>query len=451
MSVNLDNETSKQLKCSICSCYLSVGPITSSNNGYCCGRCHMDDKQASITIFTALAKICKFPCRYDVQGCNMLIPFGNEMEKHEKICLYRTITCPVKCNCDWHGHAKDLLTHCEKKHKENITKSLEFEMDLMKSMETLKIVSYKNRQVLVLDLMYNERRGLIVELSPIVAEEISNKYDLNLTSTDKTNSIELQNNEIEKPAKALYVPTSAMKRLNEKKIFLTFTVHSDMNHSFCITCESKISLYFYSCTFNHYLCGKCYKNKDCGLCKNPLIRKSNHQAMMEKNTIPFGCCNAIYECNFAGTVDKLQQHEKDCFIGKCLVYNCNWYGVLPAFKNHIQEKHSNITKHRQVTLMVNQHNDNAVVNFLSLSDDLFVVETKLQKDEDLLDVTVNSFSATSNKWKVMITLQDNAFFLIGDVVTFKKNFGMDYSCTLRVSVTLLQKYSNFRVVLYHTL
>lgn len=446
MSLLLDVATAKQLKCVTCGCYLSVDPITQCQNGYCCGRCQTDEKNA-IVIFEILAKTFKFPCSYDVHGCEAAAFFGEKMREHENTCQYRSSSCPVTLSCDWRGYAKDVLSHCSEKHAKNVMKSPDLEVDLTKVVEFRVLGEFHRGQVLLLTTNYQPKSGLIVELSPLLAQGLPSKYKLHLSSLDRTKKAELHDNEIVLPAKPLHVRLDVLKSLDERKILLELSVENNISHSLCTACGSNISLHFYTCNRSHYFCAKCYNTGNCTACETPLKRRSNYQKM--KDDVPYGCCNALYECSFSGTSKKLEEHENNCFAGECFVKGCSWNGVRFAFRKHIEEKHHNILKDRELLL-----HHNAVMNFIRLNDYIFVVASKMIEDLDVLQVTVNvitSFPGDFSKWKALITLQGTALSFTSEVVPIKDSCVIDYSSSLSICATLVKKHEKYKIVVFNTL
>lgn len=93
-------EIALSLKCSLCNCYLSVGPIKTSTDGtkFQCGRCNFSDPNITVRSFSyeKLAKFLTFPCIYEY--CQNKIPW-DLVQQHELTCPYRTIQCPFT-DCD---------------------------------------------------------------------------------------------------------------------------------------------------------------------------------------------------------------------------------------------------------------------------------------------------------------------------------------------------------------
>lgn len=449
MSWSVDKETVEYLRCATCGCYLSVGPVTFRQKHYTCGRCNQDAKNV-ITIFMTLAQNCKFPCRYDVHGCSERVLFGEKMSNHEYLCAYRPSSCLMK-HCEWRGCVRDITQHLSENHKESSADTLDFMLNVNEPMQTLKLVNFKNGQLLLLEAVYDEVNGLRIEVSPLLSVGLPSKYNLILTSlsSDTSNTTELKNNEILKPVKGLLVPREMLKRLTDNKILLKFSIENNLKGCVCCVCALPISIYYFVCNLNHAICSKCYENSNCTECNTPFKRRSNYQLMKEVNA-PHACCNAVYECNFAGSLEKLEEHEKDCLYDKCLVRNCSWQGVSTAFIKHIKQKHRDITcRDRELTI----GSKDEINHFICMDDQMFILNTISNNHENLKEITVNlinSYYRDQRKWKVMITLQDNSLLLVGDICQLH-NFTLDRSCSLRICSTLLQNYKNFKATLYHTL
>lgn len=111
----------EKLKCENCEGYLSCAPVfLKDNKTSLCGRCTKPEEGATRNIpYEELAKLVKFPCKYQEKGCSKLVSFS-ECKQHEEACEFHSIICPVVSSgtCEWTGIYNDLLQHCEEKHKD---------------------------------------------------------------------------------------------------------------------------------------------------------------------------------------------------------------------------------------------------------------------------------------------------------------------------------------------
>lgn len=119
------NELVRNFKCSSCSKYLTVPPITlDSNGGNYCGReqCVSDGNRRNLyrnTLYEMAAKTFQFPCSHD--GCVRKIRFN---DKHEESCEYRRVDCPANHvsqtkACYWTGYyGKEMMQHFKDNHSD---------------------------------------------------------------------------------------------------------------------------------------------------------------------------------------------------------------------------------------------------------------------------------------------------------------------------------------------
>lgn len=84
-----------KLKCDLCNGYLSVGPISSNEEKFACGRCNPGWPHN--TIYEQLAQFMLFPCSY----CDEQLAWSS-MEKHESRCRQNVILCPFKYKKNFH-------------------------------------------------------------------------------------------------------------------------------------------------------------------------------------------------------------------------------------------------------------------------------------------------------------------------------------------------------------
>nr|XP_023017929.1 uncharacterized protein LOC111506939 [Leptinotarsa decemlineata]XP_023017930.1 uncharacterized protein LOC111506939 [Leptinotarsa decemlineata]XP_023017931.1 uncharacterized protein LOC111506939 [Leptinotarsa decemlineata] len=108
-----------KITCVLCNKYVTVPPIYVSEDGrkYRCGRCK--DIKCEVNnrclLYENIGKFLKFPCIY--KKCTELISWG-EVEGHEKMCAYRTMTCPIyyNNNCRKQIESENLVSHIKAEH-----------------------------------------------------------------------------------------------------------------------------------------------------------------------------------------------------------------------------------------------------------------------------------------------------------------------------------------------
>lgn len=129
-AINLSDNILENLRCYVCSGYLSSSPIRVLPNGSCiCGRCLPVDKSTATCRIFALEAILNnvvFPCPNRVSGCKALIHFNRTIE-HESKCIYYTSRCPINDgHCAWEGSGAEISEHFLKHHNYLLQSSAEF-------------------------------------------------------------------------------------------------------------------------------------------------------------------------------------------------------------------------------------------------------------------------------------------------------------------------------------
>ncbi|XP_066258517.1 uncharacterized protein [Euwallacea similis] len=106
-----------QLKCFLCTKYLSVPPIfILPNNLFVCGRCDIPKGQSFTrhSLFENVAVFLLFPCNNS--GCLETLKWGH-VTQHELYCQYREIRC---CICQSSYEAGNVMKHFQQKHPNNL-------------------------------------------------------------------------------------------------------------------------------------------------------------------------------------------------------------------------------------------------------------------------------------------------------------------------------------------
>nr|XP_023016049.1 uncharacterized protein LOC111505469 [Leptinotarsa decemlineata]XP_023016050.1 uncharacterized protein LOC111505469 [Leptinotarsa decemlineata]XP_023016051.1 uncharacterized protein LOC111505469 [Leptinotarsa decemlineata]XP_023016052.1 uncharacterized protein LOC111505469 [Leptinotarsa decemlineata]XP_023016053.1 uncharacterized protein LOC111505469 [Leptinotarsa decemlineata] len=109
--LGLSKSSLGNLKCSLCSGFLSVPPICFAGHKYTCGRCSSTGNR--VTIYEELAKYMIFPCIHE--KCNVQVPWG-QVENHELACPHKEIRCPFG-SCKTYFKVKTVIQHVEDCHK----------------------------------------------------------------------------------------------------------------------------------------------------------------------------------------------------------------------------------------------------------------------------------------------------------------------------------------------
>lgn len=267
MSSILDKTILEQLKCTTCKNYISVGPVTRTSDGHNCGRCPVaaNDKNA---LFEVLAKNCKFPCRYDINGCKVKLPFGEDVINHERECEYRLILCPVVDGCEWSGLLAKSFEHCWEKHKKNVAHFSKFEVliNLQASLDCKMVMKRKSGEVLLLHLMFSEEIGLSVNLKMLLGNhrKVDLCYTLLLHCSEMESIIGFLKRKVD-PCYCLHpnwkwLPFSALGCLNKELIIGNIEIEENTSSSGeleCDRCKHALPLYMLKCETNHTICREC--------------------------------------------------------------------------------------------------------------------------------------------------------------------------------------------------
>lgn len=369
-----DDTILKQLKCSTCRNYISVGPVAQSSDGYNCGRCSANGNEIN-TFFEIFVKNSIFPCRYDVNGCSAKMAYGEEVINHEEICEYRPGSCPVVDNCEWSGPTITSFDHCLKKHNECIVESNEFEfkINLRESVNKKSVMKRKNGEVLLLHTLYNEEKGFSVNIQLLILKNKKKvfRYSLILQSSDEKNRMELESREVlpfycVKPSLE-WIPFHTLSCLDKTEISILIQI--ERNHSAalpneCDNCDQTLPLYILQCSENHRFCNNCRNIQEkCIFCFNNCLKISSNYSAMETERGIFGCCHAVYGCSFLGNLARLQEHEEKCSLLVCPL--CMWKGVECKFSDHVLTH--DIFTDSQINITLKDIDDNGNTYFFVLS------------------------------------------------------------------------------------
>lgn len=120
-----------ELECPVCTDYMHP-PIRQCiiGHSFCdkcydklnnCPTCRNPKGTARSYALESLHQKLSFPCRNQIVGCNVIMN-GTLIKKHEEICPYAPLDCPLKVidNCEWRGHLTDVIRHCKDKHPANV-------------------------------------------------------------------------------------------------------------------------------------------------------------------------------------------------------------------------------------------------------------------------------------------------------------------------------------------
>lgn len=97
--MDIERTPSHDLKCTICKNYLNIAPIVTSDDGKVtkCGRCQYKGPALNNrnSLYESIGSKLKFPCMNE--ECKTRLAWS-EVQRHEKSCQYRKVSCPFY-NC----------------------------------------------------------------------------------------------------------------------------------------------------------------------------------------------------------------------------------------------------------------------------------------------------------------------------------------------------------------
>lgn len=352
MAKVLNAETLAELKCFSCGCYLSVGPVTVGSDGNnICGRCPAESNHVGNKIVEILAMAYEFPCRYDVNGCSVSLPFGTEMIEHETVCEFKfkigQNVCPITDTCQWKGETGNIFQHCVDEHAENVLKSLTFDVNLETSENKKFIIKFGSNRLFLLHLLYStESDGLSITVRNLTFEthkQLLDTYDLLLESSEGGSMCFLKEFD-----NGRYITKDALTYLDETSVMVELNIpcsEEDESKSVCDLCDCELSSYYLlQCDSQHCFCTTCSQLNDvCKVCNTYsfLNIKTNYYILMRYKTGVFVCCNAMFGCKFSGIIDNLKIHEETCKVYHCFILNCKWSGDIVE---HIEKMHQYFTE-----------------------------------------------------------------------------------------------------------
>lgn len=157
----------KDLKCNLCSEYLSYAPITlHADTGSVCGRCPMLEAERNIvplreSNYEKIAKnLLLFPCRYHLQGCEGLFSM-DQIPVHENVCSLKPFFCPVipLGSCPWQGSVLESHMHFIAEHDDLLLESNVFELDLINTY-SVNMIMCQYDTFFLLHKEFNEDTGM---------------------------------------------------------------------------------------------------------------------------------------------------------------------------------------------------------------------------------------------------------------------------------------------------
>lgn len=345
------------LKCTICSCYLSVGPITivsSDGKNNKCGRCCDIFTKLNIRnwAYENLAEKYTFPCIH--KGCKQSIPW-KETITHEIACKHRKIVCPSSSNCNLCINMENILQHFERNHVESVHYGrvsccpiTDFTVLLLKKSEifivfilnippnvyikvftatltqhgvpylyNIQIVSSQeelpNFAFLGKDVqIFNERYHCISCFKKLCKLEYHKHSKDSSTETFK-DYVKIRRD---------YIPESDYKieisvttsNVNKKPSKNEKAVRESL---VCPICTELMTPPIYSCQTGHVLCSGCKRSiLKCPYCRKKMDDSRNLALEKIAEQFNLNCAFSKYGCEFNGTTEEIKCHEEVCTFAK---------------------------------------------------------------------------------------------------------------------------------------
>lgn len=373
----LPKSASCLLKCTKCSLYLSIPPITVDSGGYQCGRCYSptDTSQIRAMAYESLAKFTKFPCIYDSLGCPKNLEFG-ELVNHEEICEFQTHPCPLVSDCKAQIRLNSILQHCQGAHPNSFINSSIFHFPQLTDDLTKKIIVLNSNPYLL-----QFRPSLCGKKWGVCLKYFENKtnkeifYQLEIRSEHcQVALLDKQIIEEYKPGRHdndfVYFDREAIKSVLQTVTFdmeikLVTNGNSNKNERKeensktmgdkkldwllreleCIVCNELMAPPIYSCTRGHSLCSNCRSQiEKCPSCLATYEGARNFTLEKLTEHLEYPCKNQSFGCPFVGTPQNIRDHESKCPVKiiACPLRSeveCDFKGVLLKLIAHLEVCH----------------------------------------------------------------------------------------------------------------
>lgn len=136
----------EELKCFVCTGYLSCSPIRILPSGKnvcgCCSGFNSEPPLYRALILEKNLQSVSFPCRFREQGCIETISF-DESINHETKCFHKTVQRPysVRNMCNWKGTMANIFNHFTLQHSEIIMENAEFKITMEEDISNFLVIS----------------------------------------------------------------------------------------------------------------------------------------------------------------------------------------------------------------------------------------------------------------------------------------------------------------------
>lgn len=427
------------LRCSLCSGYLSVLPVyycPASKNAVC-GRCNEfitdEDNPIVVHLLEDFVKKISFPCRWPT--CQVYLSVESSLN-HEKYCDHKPILCPQISTCNWEGKISEIYNHFLKNHKENTVKNLKFIIDVKKLQEEDNETNIIENNYLV------EENGfffVLVTKFEIRSQKMwfslhylsNNKdcdyifYQIQCKLGDDMVTTELKqindcNFSVNKDL-AVDIPFSGYLNINNVEFKILLNKQSSMvptnepdprngnllEQLDCPVCKEFMVSPIYQCKIGHSICATCKTTIDnCPICRTDFGETRNFALENLTKFVIYPCKYSVYDCPFVSGPEEIKEHEKECLLGiyKCPLNNCNWKGKISDIMAHANNLHEdNIfeevflnSDERAIIFDENTHFEEEFLTCIG-NRDIFKIEYKYQNKKFYWWITYIGLSAECEK------------------------------------------------------
>lgn len=365
----LSKTDANSAKCSLCQAYLSIGPIwIRSNHHPACGRCKLpsNDAKYRAIFFERMVKHMIFPCRNDVYGCDVMLPWGSA-QSHEQTCKFAPKKCPA-LHCDEEIRIEMINEHFTKKHGELIMNTNEFQMcskDFEENSRMNKLFFWKNKVYLVQLSYLNE--GYFINIASFERLNTDMTFDLTISDRKRTGEFHIKkipiNNYHQKQhdySKMKLIDYMVFSKLLTEDVFCTFTITGNkacadplnaklLSDLECPVCFDFMCPPIFMCDRGHSVCQKCKNKMNQCPCRMTLTDSRNYTLEKISEHVSYPCRYVNDGCNFYGKINELPNHESSCLSSSkksnkydryCFDSTCSWEGTKNSFGNHVKENHS---------------------------------------------------------------------------------------------------------------
>lgn len=332
----LSKTEASRLRCSKCKGYLSVGPVTMSNDVLFCGRCPPQPLRA--TMYEELAKFMIFPCINEEYGCTSYLRW-NAANTHEENCKFKPVECPI-FGCTSEMAEEYVRRHLNHTHNNLISYLKKFTIPMNENISNADRIFFWKNTILIVKIFLSEENGAL-HFRIFSFNDPSN--DLYYSFSVRSNNGEIffddsQFYKIFKYSKKEGYDTSKFElvglqepnneRLNCSSLVFAFNIKDNGPKSMaslneciiaeieCPICLNYIRPPIYMCESSHNFCSSCFYNiADCPLCHSNLGNMRNLALEKISANLTYPCVNKIHDCEFREKLPKLTPHEAFCIAG----------------------------------------------------------------------------------------------------------------------------------------